>query len=116
MRLKNQHDLYSKPYELELRHYDYDLLRNKNAFEFEKWIIEQFGGIANLKQRSDFGLDGRMPDNTPIQVKRSDNIGRNVIDNFLSAVQRSDKKLFEKNRVEGMDKIKLKVSESVETE
>jgi site-specific DNA-methyltransferase (adenine-specific) len=30
-------------------------------------------------------------------VKRSDNIGRNVVDNFLSAVQRYDKKLFDKN-------------------
>ena len=101
LRLKNRQDLYSKPYDLQLRSYDYDLLRNQNAFEFEKFIIEQFGGIPNLKQRNDFGLDGRMSDNTPIQVKRSDNIGRNVIDNFKSAIERSDKKLFEKNKVEG---------------
>jgi len=38
-----------------------------------------------------------MGDNTPIQIKRSDNIGRNVIDNFFSAVQRYDKTLFSKN-------------------
>ena len=38
-----------------------------------------------------------MPDSTLVQVKRSDNIGRNVIDNFFAAVQRSDKKLFDKN-------------------
>jgi hypothetical protein len=101
LRLKNQQGLYSKPYELELRHYDYDFLRHKDAFEFEKWIIEQFGGIVNPKQRNDFGLDGRMTDNTPIQVKRSDNIGRNVIDNFFAAVQRSDKKLFEKRKADG---------------
>jgi len=100
LRLKNQQDLYSKPYELELRYYDYEFLRHQDAFEFEKWIIEQFGGIANPKQRNDFGLDGRMSDNTPIQVKRSDNIGRNVIDNFFAAVQRSDKNLFEKNKKE----------------
>ena len=98
LRLKNLHNLYSKPYELQLRTYNYDVLRNQNAFEFETFIIEQMGGISNQKQRNDFGLDGRMPDNTPIQVKRSDNIGRNVIDNFLSAVQRSDEQLFEKNR------------------
>jgi len=101
LRLKNRQDLYSKPYDLQLRSYDYDLLRNQNAFEFEKFIIEQFGGIPNLKQRNDFGLDGRMSDNTPIQVKRSDNIGRNVIDNFKSAIERSDKKLFEKSKAEG---------------
>jgi DNA modification methylase len=103
LRIKKQRgpmDLY-EPYELQLRYYDYDKLRNMEAFEFEKWIIEQFGGIANQKQRSDFGLDGRMPDNTPIQVKRSDNVGRNIIDNFLSAVQRTDERLFEKNKAAG---------------
>ena len=98
LRLKNQQNLYSEPYDLQLHKYDYDFLRHQDAFEFEKWIIEQFGGIANTKQRGDLGLDGRMPDNTPIQVKRSDNIGRNVIDNFLSAVQRNDEQLFEKNK------------------
>jgi len=103
LRIKKQHvgNLYAQPYNLLLRTYDYDVLRRQNAFEFETWIIEQFGGIANAKQRNDFGLDGRMPDNTPIQIKRSDNIGRNVIDNFLSAVQRSDNQLFEKNKAEG---------------
>ena len=95
---KQQNKLFSEPYELHLRIHDYDFLRNQNAFEFEKWIIEQFGGIPNPKQRNDLGLDGKMPDNTPIQVKRSDNIGRNVIDNFLSAVQRSNIQLFEKNK------------------
>ena len=101
LRLKNQQDMYSAPYELQLRTYDYEVLRNLDAFEFERQIIERFGGLANAKQRSDFGLDGRMPDNTPIQVKRSDNIGRNVIDNFLSAVQRSDERLYEANRAAG---------------
>jgi len=57
-------------------------------------ILDLFvgGGTGNVKQRGDFGLDGKTGDNTPIQVKHSDNIGRNVIDNFLSAVQRYDKK------------------------
>jgi hypothetical protein len=43
------------------------------------------------------GLDGKTNDGTPIQVKRSDNIGRNVIDNFVAAIQRFDKALLEKN-------------------
>ncbi|MCL2132536.1 MAG: site-specific DNA-methyltransferase, partial [Lentimicrobiaceae bacterium] len=74
LRLKKQRgplELY-EPYELQLRTYNYDVLRNMDAFAFETMIIEKFGGIPNQKQRSDFGLDGRMPDNTPIQVKRSD--------------------------------------------
>jgi len=100
LRLDKQRDLFSTPFTVQLHKYDYDTLRYKNAFEFENWIVQQFGGMSNSKQRGDFGLDGKMPDNTPIQVKRSDNIGRNVIDNFLSAVKRADKNLYDKNIVE----------------
>ncbi|MDR0760137.1 MAG: site-specific DNA-methyltransferase [Treponema sp.] len=96
-RLQKQTDLFTAPYTVQLYKYDYDTLRYKDAFQFESWIVRQFGGTPNAKQRGDLGLDGRTGDNTPIQVKRSDNIGRNVIDNFLSAVQRHDKNLFEKN-------------------
>ena len=96
-RLQKQTDLFTAPYTVQLYKYDYDTLRYKDAFEFENWIVQQFGGTGNIKQRGDFGLDGKMGDNTPIQVKRSDNVGRNVIDNFLSAVQRYDKNLFAKN-------------------
>jgi hypothetical protein len=92
--------LFSTPFTVQLYKYDYDTLRYKNPFDFESWIVQQFGGASNTKQRNDFGLDGKMPDNTPIQVKRSDNIGRNVIDNFKSAVERFDKKLFDKNKSE----------------
>ena len=97
-RLYSELNLFSQPFIVQLHKYDYDTLRYKDAFEFESWIVQQFGGTSNTKQRNDFGLDGKIKDNTPIQVKRSDNIGRNVIDNFFSAVQRSDKKLFEKNK------------------
>jgi DNA modification methylase len=101
LRLHQQTDLftgiYANSYTLQLHKYDYDTLRNRDAFEFENWIIGQFGGTGNIRQRNDFGLDGKMQNNTPVQVKRSENVGRNVVDNFLSAVQRYDKKLFGKN-------------------
>ena len=100
-RLNKQQGLFSKPFSVQLHKYDYDTLRYKDAFEFEAWIVGQFGGLANMKQRGDLGLDGRTRDNQPIQVKRSDNIGRNVIDNFFSAVQRFDKVSFEKNKAVG---------------
>lgn len=96
-RMNLQQDLFSKPMVTLLHKYDYDTLRYKDAFEFETFIVQQFGGVTNTKQRGDFGLDGKTKEGSPIQVKRSDNIGRNVIDNFLSAVQRFDKKLFDKN-------------------
>jgi hypothetical protein len=99
-RLNSQQDLFSKPFTTQLHKYDYDTLRYKDAFEFETFIVQQFGGITNSKQRGDLGLDGKTRENTPIQVKRSDNIGRNVIDNFLSAIQRFDSKLFDKNIAE----------------
>jgi len=99
-RLNKQQSLFSKPFTVQLHKYDYDTLRYKDAFEFETWIVGQFGGISNAKQRGDLGLDGRTRENQPIQVKRSDTIGRNVIDNFFSAVQRFDKVSFEKNKSE----------------
>jgi DNA modification methylase len=84
-------------FEIKKQVYDYDILRNKDAFEFEGWIVQQFGGEPNIKQHGDSGIDGKMPDGTPIQVKRSDNISRNVIDNFQSAVKRANKNLYEEN-------------------
>jgi DNA modification methylase len=100
MRMQNNQSLFSKPFVTQLHKYDYDTLRYKDAFEFEIFIVTQFGGINNTKQRGDLGLDGKTRENTPIQVKRSDNIGRNVIDNFKSACERNDKNLYEKNKTE----------------
>lgn len=99
-RMNNQQDLFSKSFATQLHKYDYDTLRNSDAFEFEIFIVTQFGGINNTKQRGDLGLDGKTRENQPIQVKRSDGIGRNVVDNFLSAVKRNDKSLYEKNKAE----------------
>lgn len=100
-RLNADMNLFSKPFIVQLHKYDYDTLRYQNAFEFESWIVSQFGGIPNTKQRNDYGLDGKTSEGTPIQVKRSDSVSRNVVDNFLSALQRSDKKLFEINKSQG---------------
>jgi DNA modification methylase len=78
--------------------YDYDTLRYSDAFEFEKFIVQQFkNGQYNIKQRGDKGVDGVTIDGTPIQVKRSDNVDRNVVDNFQSAAKRFDKQIYEKN-------------------
>ena len=96
MRLKKQAIPYAPPFIQQLHKYDYDTMRYSDAFEFETFIIEKFGGRPNITQRSDFGIDGKTLDNTPIQVKRSDSVGRNVIDNFKSAVQRADRRLSER--------------------
>ena len=83
---------------MQLHKYDYDTLRYKDAFEFEQWIIQQYGGLPNIQQRGDKGIDGKTSDGVPIQVKRSDNIGRNVVDNFRAACGRFDKALFDKTQ------------------
>ena len=100
MRLDAQRGLFSAPFSVQLQKYDYNKLRYEEPFEFERWIVERFGGEPNVKKRGDLGLDGKK-DGTPIQVKRSDNIGRNVIDNFKSAAERADKKLYDKNKKAG---------------
>ena len=50
--------------------------------EFENYMILQIGGIPNQIQVNDGGVDGKMQDGTPIQVKKSDKVGRPVIDSF----------------------------------
>jgi DNA modification methylase len=100
-RLHKQMDtFFSGSFSTELHKYDYKKLRYEDAFEFEEWIVRQVGGTPNTRKRGDFGIDGKMADGTPIQVKRSDGVGRNVVDNFLSAVKRADKKLYDKNKKE----------------
>jgi DNA modification methylase len=81
-RLQKQTDLFTAPYTVQLYKYDYDTLRYKDAFEFESWIIQQFGGIPQNRKGGDKGIDGKMGDGTPIQVKRSDNVPRDVIGNL----------------------------------
>ena len=102
LRLQKQTDLftsiYANSYSLQLHKYDYDTLRNSNAFEFETWIIHQFGGVPQNKKGGDKGVDGKSNDGTPIQAKRSDNVGVNVVKNFSVSAKQYDKILFEKNK------------------
>ncbi|MDR1269062.1 MAG: site-specific DNA-methyltransferase [Planctomycetaceae bacterium] len=96
-----QHPEYFSEYTVQLHKYDYDKIRNDDPFDFQTWIVQQYGGIPNIRKVGDLGIDGKMPDGTPIQAKRSEDIGRNVIDNFLSAAKRSDSKLFAGNQKAG---------------
>jgi len=96
VRLQKQMDMFSTSCSVVFHKYNYNKLRYEDAFKFQDWIVQQFGGEPNIKKRGDSGIDGKK-DNVPIQVKRSDSIGRNAIDNFLSAIKREDKKLYAKN-------------------
>lgn len=91
MRLKK--NLFCSNFEVKLHKYDYDKVYSMDAYEFEQWIISKFKGQYNDNQRHDMGIDGKLGSRL-IQVKKSEGIGRNVVDNFKSACERHDKRLY----------------------
>lgn len=68
-------------------------VRALEPFEFQNWVIrEKFNGAVGPKG-GDKGIDGlTFMLHEPIQVKQSDHVGRNVVDNFLAAMRRTKKK------------------------
>ncbi|MHB8279340.1 MAG: DNA methyltransferase [Candidatus Humimicrobiaceae bacterium] len=67
-------------------------LKKLPPFEFQNWCIGALGGTVNSKKVGDMGIDGFTFFNRyPIQVKQSENVGRNVVDNFETALQRNKK-------------------------
>ena len=64
-------------------------VKRLDPFEFERYMVTCIGGVANSKQRGDGGIDGRMvEDGAPIQVKKSDNVGRPVLDSFYKHLKK----------------------------
>jgi DNA modification methylase len=63
--------------------------RQLAPFEFQNWVIQKFVGTHSPRKSGDMGIDGySFMLNNPIQVKRSDHVGRIVIDNFETAMRR----------------------------
>jgi DNA modification methylase len=71
-----------------------DAVRKLKPFEFQNWVvIDKMRAKATRKKIGDMGLDGYFPKSiltepAGIQVKQSDGIGRNVVDNFETALKR----------------------------
>lgn len=68
-------------------------LRKLEPFEFQNWVINEMKAKQSRKLTSDFGLDGFydktiFTEKAGIQVKQSENVGRNVVDNFETALSR----------------------------
>ena len=63
-------------------------LRKLPPFEFQNWVVQRLFGRVSARKSSDMGIDGFTFEGHPIQVKQSDDIGRNVIDNFETAIRR----------------------------
>lgn len=68
-----------------------DLLDLK-PFEFQNWVIQHVHGTQSRRKSGDLGIDGySFFEQLPIQVKQSPGVGRNVVDNFQTAVRRDGK-------------------------
>lgn len=63
-------------------------LRNLEPFEFQNWVVQRLFGRISERKSSDMGIDGYTFEGNPIQVKQSEDVGRNVIDNFETALRR----------------------------
>jgi len=68
-------------------------LKKLAPFEFQNWVINELGAKQSRKKTGDMGLDGYILEDLlnkglGIQVKQSESIGRNVVDNFKSALDR----------------------------
>jgi DNA modification methylase len=65
-------------------------LKALKPFEFQNWVINAVYGTHSPKKVGDMGIDGYwFFTRDPIQVKQSEHVGRNVVDNFQTAVRRA---------------------------
>ncbi len=68
-------------------------LKALKPFEFQNWIVDRINGIQSNRKSGDMGIDGwTFMLHDPVQIKQSAGIGRNVIDNFETAIARASKK------------------------
>lgn len=69
-----------------------DDLKLLKPFEFQNWIIDRVNGIQSARKSGDMGIDGlTFMLHEPIQIKQSEHVGRNVVDNFETAIEREGK-------------------------
>jgi DNA modification methylase len=66
-------------------------LRKLQPFEFQNWVLQRLMGRVSARKVGDMGIDGYLFDGSPVQVKQSEDVGRNVVDNFETAIRRSKK-------------------------
>ncbi len=64
-------------------------LKKFKPYEFQYWVITEMHGTGSPRKSADMGIDGfSFLEHFPIQVKQSERVGRNVIDNFETALRR----------------------------
>jgi len=72
-------------------------LKKLEPFEFQNWVINEMQAKQSKRLVANGGLDGHVEkslysESAGIQVKQSEKVGRNVVDNFETALQRKDYK------------------------
>ncbi len=73
-------------------------LKKFKPYEFQYWVINEMHGTPSPRKAGDMGIDGlSFLEHYPIQVKQSESIGRNVVDNFETALRR-----YYKHKTKGM--------------
>ena len=66
-----------------------DDLRRLEHFEFQNWVIDRVNGKHSPRKSGDMGIDGySFFDLFPIQVKQTEKVGREKVDEFETAVRR----------------------------
>jgi DNA modification methylase len=66
-------------------------LKELRPFEFQNWVINAVNGTHSPRKVGDLGIDGYwFFTRAPIQVKQSEHVGRNVVDNFETALRRAN--------------------------
>lgn len=69
-----------------------DDLKALRPFEFQNWVIARIVGTPSPRKTGDMGIDGYWPmTHEPVQIKQSERVGRNVVDNFETALRRAGK-------------------------
>jgi hypothetical protein len=54
--------------------------------EFQSWVVQRLSGNVSSVMDSRRGIDGYTGEGSPITIKQSDNVGKNVIDNFATVI------------------------------
>ena len=69
-------------------------LKKLKPFEFQNWVINSINGTHSPRRVHDMGIDGYwFFTRDPVQVKQSERAGRNVVDNFETAIRRAGNKV-----------------------
>jgi hypothetical protein len=64
-------------------------LRRLSSSEFQDWVVQRLSGTVSSTKDSRIGIDGYSSEGYPIQIKQSDDVGKDVIDRFATAMGQS---------------------------